>query len=441
MIFRGDGKANLYQGDSLSVAIQDKLRADVEANGPYTHVLMNPPYNGRNELLFFEKAMSLAAPGALGICILPRQRLQSGSADKIRATLLKRHELVAVMTMRDDLFKRGSQTVGTKTAIMVFRANVQGGHSGYTWLADWSDDGHDTVHHNGRVDSRWSGTNGVLERWLDGFERRATSLEAQSAQGYRSLATKIDKDSHVGWLFADHDPANSTPPVSKREFEHAFYDYNLFSETVYPTLKALESAQRKDELKRWAQEESVLRRANEIMMARNRDDSLVRQENALDTFSTTAEFRVDELFSLENGTINKLASERVGDVPFIGASAFNNGVTAFVSAHVHLGGCITVATDGSIGASYPQYEPFAATTNVTVLRPLGEWLTPARAVFVCVLIKHEATHAYSYERKLKNGALPSLVIRLPVDSQGKPDWAAVDAFVEAITPRAALLAT
>lgn len=214
MIFRGDGKANLIQGDCFSPVVVSKIRnrkyrkidfslADVrddairlfseteksenerhatverklgnEESGRPNKCLMNPPYSqekkkksGENlhELNFILNALDMLAPKGVLVCIVPLSVAFGSEAKNVarRDAILKRHQLDAVLSMPSDLF----HPVGTNTCIMVFTAHTP--HVKDTWFAYCKDDGHSIDRALGRADmkNRWPS---IFETWVSRFKR------------------------------------------------------------------------------------------------------------------------------------------------------------------------------------------------------------------------------------------------------------------------------
>lgn len=148
--------------------------------------------------------------------------------------------------------------------------------------------------------------------------------------------------------------------------------------------------------------------------------------------STWAIFRLDSLFTLTRGTISKVQDYKDGHTPFVGASAFNNGVTGHIEAKpFHPANTLTVARDGSVAECFFQPEPFCATTNISVLAPRDFTLNPARAAFLATLVKLEKPR-YNYGRKFRPDLLSATALRLPVTADGSVDWEWIDSFMDTL---------
>ena len=123
MIFRGDGKANMFWDDCLKSreAETETRLAQIKPNV----AMLNPPYSkkakGKREMAFVKRAVDLLQPNGIGIAIVPVGALidEGRGATQIKKELLEKHTLKAVMSMPPQLFPG----VGTVTAIVVFEAH------------------------------------------------------------------------------------------------------------------------------------------------------------------------------------------------------------------------------------------------------------------------------------------------------------------------------
>ena len=117
MIFRGDGKSHIHNGDCfdnrfyrISGNVQRLNRVDRKPKGgiaPFTRVFMNPPFarDSAKEVAFVDVALEQMREGGLLFAILPNVPI-TGKKEKVwRSELLKRHSVRAVIRMSDDLFR------------------------------------------------------------------------------------------------------------------------------------------------------------------------------------------------------------------------------------------------------------------------------------------------------------------------------------------------
>lgn len=120
MIFRGDGKNNMIEGNCFRKWLNSKfngknfsaeyLSEDIEyRNPPITKVMMNPPFalkkGDEKEYKFIEHALKQMQEGGLLFAVLPISVLvESGTKTWRKEVLLKDNRLLAVITFPEDLF-------------------------------------------------------------------------------------------------------------------------------------------------------------------------------------------------------------------------------------------------------------------------------------------------------------------------------------------------
>lgn len=143
------------------------------------------------------------------------------------------------------------------------------------------------------------------------------------------------------------------------------------------------------------------------------------------------EFKYDELFVIKRGRYVPAKDKKPGKTKTITSTSMNNGVGAFTNLEPeHPGGTITVARNGSVGEAFLQSEPFFATDDVHVFYP-REPVPYDAQLFLCSLIRCEAFR-YNYGRKWSLGGMRQTRIKLPVTSEGKPDWDKMTSYIRAL---------
>ncbi len=159
-------------------------------------------------------------------------------------------------------------------------------------------------------------------------------------------------------------------------------------------------------------------------------------------------FRYDEIFDIKHGFYNKKPEDNPeGDIPFIGATDSNNGVTSHsdletIAITTKTGdgnnapmeekifeNCIAVTNNGSVGYAYFQAKPFTCTHDVNPLYLKGHEINPYIALFLCTLIEKERFR-WAYGRKWRPIRMPSSKIKLPATLDGSPNWQYMEDFVK-----------
>lgn len=147
-------------------------------------------------------------------------------------------------------------------------------------------------------------------------------------------------------------------------------------------------------------------------------------------------FTLESLFNIVKGTRLTKKDMIEGDINYVGASAFNNGVTAHIgnTDNIHPGGLLTVCYNGSIGQTFYQESRFWATDDVNVLYPKFN-MTKYMALFIAPLIKIVGRN-YQYTDKWQIEDMKRSVIYLPIKSDNCPNWGYMDIYMRKLHSKA-----
>ncbi len=140
------------------------------------------------------------------------------------------------------------------------------------------------------------------------------------------------------------------------------------------------------------------------------------------------EFKIDDLFNVEIAKSADIGNLDEGDTLFIGRTDLNNGVQGLVvPLSVTKGGCITVSMVGTNVALY-QENDFQASQNIAVLR--YDKISKYNALFICTMINHEMNLKYSYGRTVGKNNIKEMILKLPSDVNGNPDWQFMEDYIK-----------
>jgi len=144
-------------------------------------------------------------------------------------------------------------------------------------------------------------------------------------------------------------------------------------------------------------------------------------------------FRYDSLFRIVKGKRLTKADMIPGSIPFIGATEFNNGVTAYIDSdeYIHQGNLITVSYNGSVGMAFYQPQDFFACDDVNVLYPKFQ-INPYIAIFIVSLIEQER-YRYNYGLKWTKEKMEQSLIKLPVKPDATPDWEYMENYIKSLS--------
>lgn len=142
------------------------------------------------------------------------------------------------------------------------------------------------------------------------------------------------------------------------------------------------------------------------------------------------EFRIGDYFKVEYGRFHAKDELGTGTVNYITTSGFNNGITNTCEEATHQGNCITVASDGAMGASFYQEEVFTTSNIVSTLTPLPHTpLNKYNALFLCAIIFGKRAEFGWLGFKMSVDRVRNLRVKLLTTPDGAPDWAYMESYM------------
>lgn len=216
MLFRGDGKSQIYNYDSIRDKRVDKILEDLKP----TIGFINPPYSGKEnkedptpkEITFLTKLLDNCSRYAVIIAPLSMYFKE----DKIRTNILKKHTLRYVINMPKELFQPNAMT---HTAIAVFETNLPHNYDSEVIFYDLKDDGFVLAKNKGRTD--------LYNKWSDIEKELLASLEPSSiTDDITLIKTKIKKGDE--WTVYAHSKTDYST-LSEDDFIKSISDYLIFS--------------------------------------------------------------------------------------------------------------------------------------------------------------------------------------------------------------------
>ena len=170
---------------------------------------------------------------------------------------------------------------------------------------------------------------------------------------------------------------------------------------------------------------------------------------ALNEIINWKSFRFDEIFIIKGGFYNKKPPfNENGEIPFIGATNSNNGVTGFcllqdiensskmghgknhdITNKIFEGNCITVTNNGSVGYAYYQTNQFTCSHDINVLYLKNFELNKYIALFLIVAIQQQKS-CYAYSRKWRPMRMKSSNLILPTNNKGMPHYQYMEEFMK-----------
>ena len=143
-------------------------------------------------------------------------------------------------------------------------------------------------------------------------------------------------------------------------------------------------------------------------------------------------FCIGDLFVVDKGKRLRNVDMKPGETQFIGSSAYNNGITSYISnkEHIQPANTITVAYNGSVGATFYHSEEYWACDDVNVLKPKFK-LTENIALYLAPIFRRRG-EKYEFKDKWNKKAMEGDHIYLPATPDGEPDWDYMEAYIKGI---------
>ncbi len=412
MRFRGDGKSNIYNGNCFNNA---NLIAE---NHKPTVAMLNPPYDVGNtgQMEFIEHALNVINPQAEGRVVAIVQ-MSCGIKEKkdlkaIKKRILAKHHLKAVLSMPEDLF----YPIGVVTCIMVFEANKP--NSGRkTWFGYFKDDGYEKRKHLGRIDVR-NRYSSIKKKWLNAYK---------NGDEVPGLSIRQEVTENMEWC-AEAYMKTDYSTLSEKDFVKKMRDYTAFiirygDEEIWKKI--------------WKDEYSI---------------SSIKKDTCLKISPETwKEFKYKKIFEIRKGFYNKKPEHNpYGNIPFIGATDSNNGITSLcdyetieqttktgdgrnspITDKIFDPDCITVSNNGSVGYAFYQPTKFTCTHDVNPLYLIGRKMNVYIGLFLCTVMEKDRFR-WAYGRKWRPKRMPSSIIKLPVNELGEPDWQFMEDYIKSL---------
>jgi type I restriction enzyme M protein len=132
MFFRGDGKSQLHLGSCLTKESRDAVA------GKFTRAFLNPPFSqvGEPEREFIDAAMDALEPGGMLAAVVHAGVFADSDHRMWRASFLRRHTLVGMVSLPEDLF----YPTAAPTTILIARAHFpQADEDSVVMAKAWND--------------------------------------------------------------------------------------------------------------------------------------------------------------------------------------------------------------------------------------------------------------------------------------------------------------
>ncbi|WP_294238877.1 restriction endonuclease subunit S [Pseudobutyrivibrio sp.] len=148
------------------------------------------------------------------------------------------------------------------------------------------------------------------------------------------------------------------------------------------------------------------------------------------------EFRVGDLFDIHpTKAIEGVNSEECNGygVPLVVNQSNNNGVTGLCDyPPSEKGGIITFSDTWEGETFFYQPDDFVGFAHVQGMYPKMGTLSGECLLFISTILEFEARGRYSYGRKKRRDIIKNVMIKLPADSNGNPDWEFMENYIKSL---------
>lgn len=400
MIFRGDGKNNIIEGDCfqkyLNLIIKNGINTagyenrDLEdRNPPISRILMNPPFalktSDEKELKFVEHASKQMYNGGLLFSVLPRSALvKQGKYRQYRTDLLESNTLLAVINFPDDLF----YPIGVQTCGFIIKKGIPHDYDRKVlWLSIKTD---------GLLKSK--GKRLPSSRTTDELEEKTELIKNFIVRP----EIKIDNIKEIQKACPIEPSDELLELLPEVYLEEKTPSENDIQERIDQTLREAISFMIKD---------NRIQDFKENVLKPDLFQDIKKPSNA----PILKEIPITYIFQtpIRTGDYHVSGELDAGTVPLISCSAENNGFEGKYDIPITntIKNAITIASDGQPLASYYHYYPFATKDNVIIGIPNRSYRFTTLLFFAAQL--NEIRWRFSYGRKCYLNKIHKIKIFLP----------------------------
>lgn len=432
MLFRGDGKSQIYHEDFFSKEAE-KILAELKGKGITPSIgFINPPYGGKDnkdnptkkEIQFIERMLDSVSRYL--VVIAP---LSTFFNDEItRNRILTKHTLKYVINMPKELFMPNA---ATNTAIAVFETNTPQLDNAVL-MCELADDGFVLSKNRGRTD--------ILGLWKEKETRLLDIVKGNiPANGINIIRQQVKNNDE--WILQAHSNTDYDL-LSNSSFEKCIKEYVVF--TMKDRLNIVDADICEIDLFELIGKNISNKPEQAADIKLNTKDwkafklGIARQ--AYKQLSQKSPERLENLFVIDKGERIVEYERMSGEVPLITASAYNNGRTSvidkddaierkkmlcenrltidmFCNVFYHQYEYFSDDNVHTLSFTNPAYEKFYANTYVNIfLQTILSLLKPK----------------FDFGRQVRLKRLENLYIKLPVTYEGEPDWQLMEQYIKSL---------
>lgn len=403
MAIHGDGKTNICYGNGLNPLlikdVQTRHKADISLRP--TVGMLNPPYkadkkNDVEELEFVRWNLEALVEGGICVAIVPMQCAiaKKGKTALLKKELLEKHTLEAVFSMPDELFYNSNKSV--VTCIMVFKAHKKHQEDKETFFGYFKDDGFEKRKNLGRIDvhNKWGK---IKKEWLRLYKNR------KEVAGKSVMHHVTAKDEWCAEAFMQ----TEYHALSKLQFEKTVRDYIAFK--IYYNMSM-----------------------SDILytpLIQNTIQLNVEEWKWFEVYELFDNIYKGKAYNAQDLTL--CSSDNPSSILYVTRTDNNNGVKGYVendnTFNSEDGNALTIGD--TTATIYYQENEFICGDHIVVLR--SSYLNKYRAMFVITILNMERFR-YCYGRAFIIPNIEKTKIKLPVDSDGNPDWVFMENYIKSL---------
>jgi len=398
MIFRGDGKSNIYDGNCFdhdfwerdkNVTYRSPGAKKLDgAQKPFTKVLMNPPFKleGSPEARFVDYALSQMKPGGTLFAVLPARAMAGKSFAQWRIQLLKRHSIKAVIKFDKNLF----YPVQEGTYGLIVKAHKKHNGQAKVFMGILHDDKQRP--RRSKMLSEHDIKDNV-EEMTDDLRRFLSGRVVKKSNVPRAQVITAIRPSQAGEIdFSPEAYLDAGAPMSPPDFS------SRSASLVYAKI-----------------ETSFHKRHEQVQESKGK--------------YKLSEFHLaDFVKEWVEPPLSALKNYNEGDIPVVTATHSDNGINCWkdIPPALRLSHCISISKTHNTKPCQAFWHPyeFSAINTVILFRPIDDFSNISSLLFLCQSITDNNAWRYDYARPV---IADEIKIYLP-SKRGKPDMDAILAY-------------
>ena len=404
MLIHKDGKTNI---EHLDTRCDEAYKWMVNKN--ITKVLMNPPFESKygclDIVLNVLNAVADRDPSLHHLCafILPDKKLEKKNQTSRVKKILKRHRLIQIIKLPEKTFD------GVKTSIFVFETGKPQANN-KIFGCYIKDDGLDTVKNQGRQDvfGKWDD---IENYWVKVIRREISDDTVKYIDPNDNLSYTEDIDVKISQsLF------NTT--LIESEFYKNGIDFTDFCDKfskaiIYQTDFPMEHKEWFDRL---------------LMLAKTHSGDCWIDTKSWGTFKLS-----QILNQTGRGQRLRKQDRKEGSIPLATAGYINQGISNYIGndeQNIHK----PSITIDMFGNCFLREYKFACDDNVYVFQTNEDVSDKAKLFIVSVINAYSQRfgNKYNYDNQFREHTYKKETIKLPIDSQGNPDWEFMENYIKSL---------